>query len=140
MSKAVMINIKPQLCQHITQGKEIIEARMTKPKLKTPFKCFIYENKNFYRESGGCLFQGSGEVIGEFVCDYIEKYSSLQGKFLYDWHISDLVIYDKPKSLYEFSKHDNTYNNAFGWVFDDRPKNIQLTRPHYPWSYVEEKE
>lgn len=73
-------------------------------------------------------------------CDDVEKYSSLQGKFLYDWHISDLVIYDKPKSLYEFSKHDNTYNNAFGWVFDDRPKNIQLTRPPYPWSYVEEKE
>lgn len=142
---------------------------------------------------GGCLFQGLGKVIGEFVCDFINEYTAefvngdyyedirqifdegeiiitsnedenpnncflcnssclsfdeikkyigvnFHEKPFYGWHISDLVIYDKPKSLYEFSKHDNTYNNAFGWVFDDRPKNIQLTRPPYPWSYVEEKE
>lgn len=172
MSKAVMISIKHQWCELITQGKKTVEVRKTKSKLKTPFKCYIYETKGLYRGSGGCLFQGLGKVIGEFVCDYIEEYSSVQskikdcteyqislqklcedihlsihefcsygnGKPLYGWHISDLVIYDKPKSLYEFSKHDNTYNNAFGWVFDDRPKNIQLTRPPHPWSYVEEKE
>lgn len=135
MSKAVMISINPQGCKLIRQGKETIEARKTKPKLKTPFKCYIYETKGYYRGSGGCLFQGLGKVIGEFVCDYIEEYSSVQskikdcteyqislqklcedihlsihelcsygnGKTLYGWHISDLVIYNKPISLNGFS-------------------------------------
>lgn len=53
---------------------------------------------------------------------------------------TSLVIYDKPKDLYEFSKHDNSYDNAFGWIFDDRPKNVQLTRPPQSWCYVEVKE
>lgn len=191
--KAVMISIKPQWCKLIAKKQKTIEVRKTKPKLKTPFKCYIYETKGLYKGSGGCLFQGLDKVIGEFVCDFINEYTAefvngdyyedirqifdegeiiitsnedenpnncflcnssclsfdeikkyigvnFHEKPFYGWHISDLVIYDKPKSLYEFSKHDNTYNNAFGWVFDDRLKNIQLTRPPYPWSYVEEKE
>ena len=66
------------------------------------------------------------KVIGEFVCDYImldfprTLYASHKivvnscvtpqklidyvgdGNFLYFWHISNLVIYDKPKELSEF--------------------------------------
>lgn len=175
MNKAVMISIKPEWCKLIAKKQKTIEVRKTRPKIKTPFKCYIYETKGLYRGSGGCLFQGLGKVIGEFVCDYIEEYSSVQSKIkdckdcleyqislqklcedihlsihefcsygnrnpLYGWHISDLVIYDKPKNLYEFSKHDNTYDNAFGWAFDDRQKNVQLTRPPQSWCYVEVKE
>lgn len=147
MSKAVMISIKPQWCELISKKQKTIEVRKTKPKLKTPFKCYIYETKGLYRGNGGCLFQGLGKVIGEFVCDYIEEYlfvkskiTGCNGKTLYGWHISDLVIYDKPKNLYEFSKYDNTYDNAFGWAFDDRQKNVQLTRPPQSWCYVEVKE
>lgn len=74
----------------------------------------------------------SGKVIGEFVCDRVTKYpyepftdgehlmpygdleqTGLNGWDLYDylrvndgygWHISDLVIYDKPKPLSAFAK------------------------------------
>lgn len=58
----------------------------------------------------------NGKVIGEYVCDSIttdflisdtcisvedlEKYSG--NKAIYGWHISNLVIYDKPKELSEF--------------------------------------
>lgn len=164
MSKAVMISIKPEWCELIAKKEKTIEVRKTRPKIKTPFKCYIYETKGLYRGSGGCLFQGSGKVIGEYVCDRIcpiaytmDGFADIvdcelsclkpqdfikygKGKTLYGWHISDLVIYDKPKSLYEFSKHDNTYDNAFGWMFDDRPKNVQLTRPPQSWCYVEVKE
>ena len=80
MSKAVMISIKPQWCKLITQGKKTVEVRKTKPKLKTPFKCYIYQTKDLYRGSGSCLFHGLAKVIGEFVCDYIEEYSSVQSK------------------------------------------------------------
>ncbi len=34
----------------------------------------------------------------EELCDYGK------GKTLYGWHISNLVVYDKPKELYEFNK------------------------------------
>ncbi len=67
----------------------------------------------------------NGKVIGEFVCDAIIRNCEManadiaeqQGcikrgellkyagdKEIYGWHISDLVIYDKPKELYEFYK------------------------------------
>ena len=153
---AVMISINPQRCELITKKEKTIEVRKTRPKIKTPFKCYIYETKGLYRGSGGCLFQGLGKVIGEFVCDFIyenisydsedtripasDLKSYANGRPLYGWHISDLVIYDKPKNLYEFSKHDNSYDNAFGWMFDDRQKNVQLTRPPQSWCYVEVKQ
>ena len=40
MNKAVMISIKHQWCELITQGKKTIEVRKTKSKLKTPNKLF----------------------------------------------------------------------------------------------------
>lgn len=192
MSKAVMISIKPQWCELIAKKQKTIEVRKTKPKLKTPFKCYIYETKGLYRGIGGCLFPGLGKVIGEFVCDYIEKYSSVQskikdcieyqislqklcedinlsiyefcsygnGKTLYGWHISDLVIYDKPKKLYEFNKlctepyqycqgckHGlvqypsdvETYEDLAGCCFDIVCLN-QLQKPPQSWCYVEVKQ
>lgn len=78
----------------------------------------------------------TGKVIGEFVCDEIhtgkaetrkeavclyydiEEQSCLSkfefancwnGKDLYAWHISNLIIYDKPKELREF------YSICLGW-------------------------
>lgn len=188
MSKAVMISIKPQWSELIAKKQKTIEVRKTKPKLKTPFECYIYETKGLYRGSGGCLFQGLGKVIGEFVCDDISKnyvrydpqkdeynYWSLlddscltknqlmeYGKChtLYGWHISDLVIYDKPKELYEFNKlctdpyqycevckHGlvqypsdvETYEDLAGCCYDTVCLN-QLQKPPQSWCYVEVKE
>ncbi len=113
----------------------------------------------------------NGKVIGEFICDYvlghcemanadiaemqgcvpredILKYSN--GKEVKGWHISDLVIYDKPKELGEFYKEceqpdcddcphlhfENTPNSYEGWCeFDEK---IPITRPPQSWCYVEE--
>jgi len=58
----------------------------------------------------------------------------------YAWHISDLVIYEKPKELSEYSRHDNSYDNAFGWAFEDRAKNTPIKRPPQSWCYVEKGE
>ena len=67
--------------------------------------------------------RGNGKVIGEFVCneitvaecgsycvlpkpktmlDELDLLEYANGKTVYGWHISDLVIYDKPKELSEF--------------------------------------
>jgi len=161
--KAVLISIQPKWCELIANGKKTIEVRKTRPKLKTPFKCYIYCTIGKRRVSNGHYTQSilnplwrlnsgrvdigknidyekgdlyeaqqvNGKVIGEFVCDAIIPltitYSNpdsevalneLQcicltdkqimdylgnGKQGYGWHISDLVIYDKPKELEEFT-------------------------------------
>ncbi len=62
MSKAVMINIKPQLCQHITQGKEIIEARMTKPKLKHRLNVLFMKIKIFTEKAEVVYFKGQAKL------------------------------------------------------------------------------
>ena len=195
--KEVLISIKPKWRELIANGQKTIEVRKTKPKLDTPFKCYIYCTKSskkyqtvanhmvlnddeLFKLPNGKIKYGNsielmgyddyskdnfinGKVIGEFICDRIKKfradngiqtyYNALikdtclsdteiikyaNGKPLYGWHISDLVIYDKPKELNEFSKHDNSYDNAFGWAFDDKLKNVKITRPPQSWCYVEE--
>ena len=70
--------------------------------------------------------------------EWIFEYS--KGEEVKGMHISDLIIYDKPKELSEFYKHDCTYDNAFGYAFEDRNKEIPLSRPPQSWCYVEEKE
>lgn len=130
--KEVLISIKPKWCKLIANGQKTIEVRKTKPKLETPFKCYIYETKAIYKNYDGMLLTGEGKVIGEFVCDNIFPmsitYSDLNnhvvarkfpntcltdkqiidylgnGKRGYGWHISNLKIYDKPKELSEFKK------------------------------------
>ena len=155
--KAVLISIQPKWCELIASGKKTVEVRKTKPKLETPFKCYIYctkSNGTLFKRNGNkflgySLQNVSGMVIGEFVCncmtglkadnmvqayynntkdtcltdEEIKKYAN--GKKLYYWHISNLVIYDKPKELSEFSKYG----------FD---RFVPWKRPPQSWGYVEE--
>lgn len=131
--KAVMLSIQPKWCELIASGKKTIEVRKTRPQIETPFKCYIYETKGlcdtptFIDEDGHISYRGRGAVIGEFVCDRIEKFNRFlaiyditaseltetclsidefyeygKGKTLYGLHISELKIYDKPKELGEF--------------------------------------
>lgn len=93
-------------------------------------------------------------VLGEFVCDrifdisitdegydfdvpkmtglkYEEMEAYLDHKEGYGWHISNLLIYEKPKELREFTKLRNT---KFGL------EPVSLVRPPQSWCYVEELE
>lgn len=87
---------------------------------------------------------GNGKVIGEFVCDAIYdcrdvsrddtcitiaewlKYTKGHKGEVYGWHISNIVIYDKPKSIKEFY-HYGVKRGA------------KVTRPPQSWCYVEEE-
>lgn len=128
--KAVLISIQPKWCELIASGKKTIEVRKTRPKIETPFKCYIYctEGKDtvyYMAKIGLCETRYDGKVIGEFVCDDIivdergenadvfSKYAQLSlveqkkygaNKPLFGWHISKLKIYYKPKELGEFRK------------------------------------
>ena len=74
MSKAVMISIRPKWCGKICNGEKTIEARKTRPKLETPFKCYIYRTKKTVSHiiNGKWVqMEVGGTVIGEFVCDCV---------------------------------------------------------------------
>lgn len=78
--KAVLISIQPKYCELIASGKKTVEVRKTRPKIETPFKCYIYETQSrtetpWVDEEGHHIFKGRGQVIGEFVCDKIEEFS-----------------------------------------------------------------
>lgn len=42
MDKSVLISIRPKWCEMIANGKKTIELKKSRPKLETPFKCYIY--------------------------------------------------------------------------------------------------
>lgn len=78
MSKAVLISIRPKWVEKIASGEKTIEVRKTKPKLETPFKCYIYCTLPKYPHEDFIAtdyprpqFYGGGKVIGEFTCDRI---------------------------------------------------------------------
>ena len=74
--KSVLISIQPKWVAKISSGEKTIEVRKSRPKLETPFKCYIYETKRKQVEHcDGCdvTYYGRGKVIGEFVCDKIYK-------------------------------------------------------------------
>lgn len=130
MSKAVLISIRPRWCEKIVNGNKTIEVRKTRPKMDTPFKCYIYCTLPKYPHEDFIAtdyprqqFYGGGKVIGEFTCDRIyelaplnhapddvEKQACLTREEIvnylkgtgYGWHIVDLKIYDAPKKLGEF--------------------------------------
>lgn len=127
MSKAVMLSVRPKWVEKIANGEKTIEVRKTRPKLDTPFKCYIY-----CMQSGVALgaWGKHGKVVGEFTCDRIDRLAPANepygiydidddyvlqtclwngalwdyghGTPLYGWHISNLKIYDTPKELIEF--------------------------------------
>lgn len=71
---AVLLPIHPEWCDLIFSGRKTIEVRKTKPKLDTPFKCYIYctQKKGFVSVLKNNE-RADGKVIGEFVCDDITE-------------------------------------------------------------------
>ena len=90
MSKAVLISIRPKWVEKIANGKKTIEVRKTKPKLDTPFKCYIYCTLPKYPHEDFIAtdyprpqFYGGGKVVGEFTCDRIYKIDKDSTDFLF---------------------------------------------------------
>lgn len=74
MSKAVMISIRPKWCEKIARGEKTIEVRKNRPKLETPFKCYIYRTKGTVPHiinGEWAQMEVGGTVVGEFTCDRI---------------------------------------------------------------------
>lgn len=166
--KSVLISIHPKWCELIIAGKKTAEVRKSRPKLKTPFKVYIYCTKDFKPnvKYGFKLWAGRGKVIGEFVCDVVSdarecfigpscltteewlKYTNGYKRQVWCWRITDVKIYDVPKALSEFRKpcdYDlgcKSCSMHFGGSAFAEPycKNgdLEITRPPQSWCYVEE--
>ena len=87
--KSILLSIKPKYVELIARGEKTIEVRKTRPKIETPFKCYIYCTKEEKQDdiiwAGVCGDRGkwNGRVIGEFICDRIicsQAYFDSQGK------------------------------------------------------------
>ena len=77
--KAVLLSIRAKYCERIANGKKTVDVRKTRPKIKPPFKCYIYCTKRFDKSHGtNGYFQGKycGRIIGEFVCDSLDKFTA----------------------------------------------------------------
>ena len=73
--KAVLLSIQPKWVEKICSKIKTIEVRKTRPKIETPFKCYIYCTigngvKGDYLVPSGIQ---CGKVIGEFTCDKISE-------------------------------------------------------------------
>ncbi len=100
--KAVLLSIRPNWCKLIWSGMKTVDVRKTRPKLETPFKCYIYCTKapkkliTIIRDGedwGGEVYHGkpvfitwngvvasdnpidrsTQMVVGEFICDDIRR-------------------------------------------------------------------
>lgn len=119
--KAVLLSVSPKNCELIASGKKTIEVRKTKPKLETPFKCYIYCTFDHYKAGKKVYslymhrgtekrYLANGKVIGEFVCDKIFELHYRNGDCFshYDTNImesaclslNDIHEYGKGKTLY----------------------------------------
>ena len=78
--KSILISIQPKWCDLIARREKTIEVRKTRPKIETPFKCYIYMTskgnkpiKEIETPNGFAYvevdYKMAGKVIGEFVCD-----------------------------------------------------------------------
>lgn len=162
--KAILMSIKPKWCEKIFSGEKTVEVRKSAPKLKPPFKVYVYETKTGFIEAVRgtcpiCAFS-RGKVVGEFVCDTVEEnipdYNPAYERFFYnsfecgaDCLTSDeIVAYGKgdplhgwhitePK-LYDKPKELSEFltPSGTGGVWG----NHYLYRPPQSWMYVEEIE
>lgn len=176
--KSVLISTQPKWCEKICRkiGEENgipiylkpVEVRKSAPK-EVPFRAYLYctngrfditDIDDLTSESVRIVSEGRGKVIGEFVCDKVErlpaffertdgtcltvkeldKYGSNRKGELFYWHISELKIYDTPRELGWFRKPCEYAREDYKCYPDNCarcPWNT-VTRPPQSWQYVEE--
>ena len=131
--KAILMSIQPKWCAKIESGVKTIEVRKTRPKIETPFKCYIYctndKNKQlvlgedntyrlydlrYYRKIYGehvsLTPNGNGKVIGEFVCDEIIE--DKHGEYADVFYKDGLLTFEEQK---KYGKN----NPLYGWYISD---------------------
>ena len=143
----VIASVKGRWCLKIFSLLKLFELRKTVPNLPTPFRVLVYCSKAAAPNKDTCFLDfwgarpgvmgvalkgtipANGKVIGEFICDGIEKAVGItrqnyaiphsdilkaacvpeeealkyaSGHTVWAWHIKDAQLYDRPKNLSDF--------------------------------------
>jgi len=85
----------------------------------TYYKTSKIEPKEFYKKS--CL-------NWEQLNSYLNDYDSQKFEGAYAIHIKNLHIFEKPRELNHYMVYDKSYDNMFGWEFDEEDKYNPLTK------------
>lgn len=139
--KSVLISIKPKYCELIVNGEKTIEVRKTRPKIETPFKCYIYMSQGDLKDLGSyseLIYKNRMKVIGEFVCDRVDEYIAYKTQkgsklcknplFYACLPIQEMCLTIEQVETYGKSK------TVYGWHISDlkiyeKPKELSEFRP-----------
>ena len=111
----------------------------TKPKRESDSFWIIRKKEDGVNED---RFYGNGNVIGEFVCDGIGEFERLENGNLRDWHLSGADL--SCVSYGEASIYIKGKNKGYAWHISelniyDKPKSLKdfgLSMPPQSWRYV----
>lgn len=179
MELAVLLSIQPQWCEKIASGEKTVEVRKTAPKIGIPFMCYMYctsiknspadwlyrlpnqhelylgaasRDYDFIKEEGDFL---NRKVIGEFVCDRVDKYDytviacvkfEVNGGEVEERKRYNAGACLSAEEMFEYSGGKTLY----GWHISDlkiydKPKELEefvscnggsIKRPFQSWGYV----
>lgn len=168
MNKSVITSVSPKECELIASGKQTMLVRKTRPKIETPFKCYIYmtatkercrlwEYITAYQNSKGEILNGSQKVIGSFVCDEIiedkrGENADVFSKFAL-LSLEEQKKYGANKPLYgwhisdlkiydkpkELGEFGNYKTEWVQWYHSDDKVFYPLKRMSGSWCYIEEE-
>lgn len=166
--KAVMISIRPEWCEKILNKEKTVEIRKTKPKIETPFKCYIYCTKPrraVYHNGYPCCYEDDLAVLDKAYRGGSKKYGNpwgflseneeiLTGKVVAEFTCEHISEYYRPGTsvVYEYlsrlscvpldqmAEYANG-KNLFGWHIS----NLKIYRQpkslsdFHAWGYNETK-
>ena len=137
MSKSVMLSVRPKWCEKIISGEKTVEVRKNRPKLETPFKCYIYETQGWVEKDGIMAFRPGGRVIGEFTCDRIDEYDD---DTIFSFRLEDYARWND-FGLDRACMHPEDFQNyadgkwLYGWhisdlrIYDETRELTEFRRP-----------
>ena len=159
---SVLLSVRPKWASLIALGKKKGEARKSRPKLETPFKCYLYctsiksvnldEYVRIHAMTGGRIDERQVRVFCEFTCDCIEEITKRYPKekrtvhHIIDGDIAEEVLCMPLDELWAYSKDGDLYIwhiSDLKLYEDPRPLSDFVCRkplkmPPQSWCYVED--
>lgn len=132
-NSCILISIQPKWCQLIGNRWKTLEVRKNIPKLKPPFKCYIYCTKAYYlghrkfiasnkvntwiesyKEDIRGLWPCDGMVIGEFICTGFKEINTKSPTY-----ISDEILDESCLTADQIGDYANGAEMLYGWIIKD---------------------
>ena len=143
-----LVNGKVKMCDGFGVEYEDREYKHLNCKVIGEFVCDQIDEIGYSPEMHGKYISDIDDIHYVSCVDFEEMFNYLADGYGYAWHISDLVIYDKPKELSEFSRpcdgncQECEYALWQTYTFISESKIVgcmQKVKAPQSWCYVEER-